>query len=421
VEEMLRQHPADLVRLPFEALSTEQLDACFQVFVDCERMDDAERALELLAERDLGEGFTIDDLRAELVTFAHDWGHDELAARHLSRFRDPEKVPPQVRLGRELRVPTPGALALLESECRAHFLEGKPPPMSLAYELLEPYPALGIVVARGSLDPEHTEDSTTLLNEIEWARDRLGAPPDDPYWGVWDLMVQEKRLAKVDDAEKAALREELERVRAEAADARAEAHVHVRELGKYRDQLTDLEDKAKASERKISKTARERAAQEADAEAARKLRGKIRELEVRIREGQVERAELRKQAEEIAKSAPRKQESKKNEEDDDDEEDGESLAPRALRVPVWSTKAIASLEKMPRNIASQAIATAGALGAGRTEGWRHAKVLEGMHGLCSARLGIHHRLLFRVDEEGILDVDEVVTREDLDRALAARR
>ena len=97
------------------------------------------------------------------------------------------------------------------------------------------------------------------------------------------------------------------------------------------------------------------------------------------------------------------------------------LLARGLRVPVWSTKAIASLDKLPQKIASAAIATAGALGSGRAEAWRHAKVLEGMHGLCSARLGIHHRLLFRMDEDAVLDVEEVVTREDLDRALAARR
>ena len=36
-------------------------------------------------------------------------------------------------------------------------------------------------------------------------------------------------------------------------------------------------------------------------------------------------------------------------------------------------------------------------------------------------LGIHHRLLFSMEDRDELEVAEVVTREDLDRALAARR
>ncbi len=421
-KDMLREHPADLARLPLTALGTEQLDACFQVFLDCERMDDAERTLEQLAGRDLGPDITLDDLRAELVAFAHDWGHDELVDRHLPRFVDAEKVPRHVALGRELRRPTELALSLLEAECRAHVVEGGPPPSVLAYELLEPYPALGVVLARGCLDPEHPADSTTLLHEIEWARDRLGAPPDDPAWGLWDRMVEERRLAKASDEEKEALRVELERMRAEAQEARAEAQVLVRELSKHREQLSQLEQKTAAGKKKAV-TAKERAAQAADDEAARTLRRKIRELEERIREGQRERAELRRRAEEALQqpAGAAVEVTPLEDEADDEETSEEGGATRGLRVPMWSAKARDSLHRLPQKVASAAIAAAGALGAGRPEAWRHAKRLEGMHGLCSARVGIHHRLLFRMDEEGELDVEEVVTREDLDRALAARR
>ncbi len=417
-EGMLREHPADLARLPLEALSTEQLDACFQVFLDCERMEDAERALEELSKRDLGPDLTVDDLRAELCTFAHDWGHDDLVQRHLDRFASPEKVPRYLALGRELRQPTERTLALLEEECRPHFVEGAPPPMELAYELLEPYPALGILIARACLDAEHTKDSETLLHEIEWARDRLGAPPDDPAWELWELMAEERRLNKAADEEKEALRVELERMRAEARDARAEAQVLVRELGKHREQLSELEEKAKSVEKKPAPTAKERAARAADVEAARDLRRKIRKHEERIRELQRERTELRRRAEEVAKPTAAEPE---HEETELAEEVGEEVTPRGLRIPVWSAKARDSIEKMPTTGAAAAIAAAGALGAGRPEAWRHAKRLEGMHGLCSARVGIHHRLLFRMDEDDTLDVEEVVTREDLDRALAARR
>ncbi len=273
-------------------------------------------------------------------------------------------MPPYLALGRELRHPTERTLSLLEAECRPHLIEGAPPPMELAYELLEPFPALGVLIARACLDSEHAKDSATLLHEIEWARNRLGAPPDDPAWALWDLMVEERRLAKASDEEKEALRLELERMRAEARDARAEAQVLVRELGKHREQLSELEDKAAEVEKKPASTARERAAQAADAEAARRLRQKIRELEGRIREGQHERAELRRRAEEVAKPVAVEPEETTALED----EAGEEVTPRGLRIPVWSSKARDSIEKLPSKVAGAAIAAAGALGGGRAGG-----------------------------------------------------
>lgn len=129
---------------------------------------------------------------------------------------------------------------------------------------------------------------------------------------------------------------------------------------------------------------------------------------------------MRRRAQELAKQSAATR-SPSAQEESQEEEPGEEVSPRGLRIPVWSPKARASLESLPTKIASAAIATAGALGAGRPEAWRHAKRLEGMHGLCSARVGIHHRLLFRMDQDDRLDIDEIVTREALTRALAARR
>ncbi len=420
-EELLSQHPADLARLPFDALDVDQATACFRVFLDCERMDEAVAIVEELASREsLGEGRSIDDYRAELVDYAHEYGDDALATRMMDALSDPALVSPHVRIGRAVRQPTAETLAELEAIARPHLVEGAPPPVSLAYELLEPFPALGVLVSRGCLDPEGERDSRALLDEIEWARDRLGAPPGDPYWGVLDRMLMERTLERATDAEKAALREELERLRADATEARAQAHVLARELGQQRDQLDELEARAQDAEaRAVEAEAQDDSkGAAAEAEAARTLRRKIEELQGRIREGQAERADLRRKAEELQRG--------RRDEDDDApaepaEEAGEPVIAHGVRLPVWSDKARASLEKLPKHVVASAIATTGLLGAGRPEAWRHAKRLEGMHGLCSARVGIHHRILFRMDDADALDVEEVVTREDLDRALAARR
>ncbi len=419
---LLSQHPADLAGLPFDELSVEQLDSVFQVFVECERMELAEDILgRLIAHPDVKDEER-DNVRAFLVGFAHDWGHAELVARLVPQFLDPAKVPPYVQLGHALRHPDAKVLDLVEAECRAYVLDGKPPPHDLAYELLATHPALGILLTRGSLDARWPDDGWRLLDEIEWARDKLGAPPNDPYWAGWEAMLGAQRLAKAGDAEKEALREELERMRREAEDARAEAQVLVRELGKHQGELADLEERAAEAEALAAERAslvdiEEQRRQEA---AARELRRKIRELEGRIREGQLERADLRRRAQEsVAEPEPEARPAAPPEEALDDP--GEEVGPHGLRVPVWTDKAKSSLDKLPAKVASAAISTVGALGAGRPEAWRHAKQLEGLHGLCSARVGIHHRILFWMEEEGVLEVDEVLTRESLDRALAARR
>lgn len=418
---LLKQHPADLAGLPVEELSVDQLDACFSVFVECERMDESRRVLAALVAKDELKDEDRDALRAYLVGFAHDWGHEDIVAEQVPLFIDPAKVPEYVQLGHALRSPTAEVLDVIEAECRKYMLDGGRPPFDVCYELLATYPSFGILMARGSLDASHVEDGWRLLDEVEWARDRLGATPDDPYWTAWHALLGDSEMARASDAENEALREELARVRAEAEDARAEAHVLVRELGKHREQLSDLEERAGdaealASERPSMVDGEERARSET---AAKDLRFKIRELEGRIREGHHERADLRRRAQDAVRTAssseteaPRAEES---------EDPGEDIGAHSLRIPVWTDKARDSLEKLPTKVASAAIATAGALGAGRPEAWRHAKRLEGLHGLCSARIGIHHRLLYWLEKDGVLEVDEVVTREGLDRALAARR
>lgn len=419
--ELARQHPADLARLPFDALSPEQAEACLGVFLDCERMDEAVALMDVLAPKI--DAKKADELRTVLVEFAHEYGMNELVEDQLAKVGDDAVLPEYLGLGRALRSGDAAHLELLEVVSQAHFVEAGPPPLDVAYELLDLYPALGILVARGCLDPKHEEASLRLLDEIEHARDALGAPPDDPYWAVMDRMVMEMRLERASDAEKIALRGELELLRAEAQDARARAHVLSRELNQKEDALGELESRARNAEARAgaARATKDEAAAKKEAEEAQRLRKKIRELQSTIREGQAERADLRRRTDELASAQASAAVTEKPEETGADEDAGAAIGPHGLRVPVWSDKALSSLEKLPKNIVASAIAASGALGAGRPEAWRHAKQLEGLHGLCSARVGIHHRVLFRVERDGLLDVDEVITREDLDRALAVRR
>jgi hypothetical protein len=58
------------------------------------------------------------------------------------------------------------------------------------------------------------------------------------------------------------------------------------------------------------------------------------------------------------------------------------------------------------------VSITGRLGAGDRAAWRDVKRMQGMESVWTARLGIHHRLIFTVTEDGLAVLD-VVTRENL--------
>jgi hypothetical protein len=98
----------------------------------------------------------------------------------------------------------------------------------------------------------------------------------------------------------------------------------------------------------------------------------------------------------------------------------EEVRTLALLVPHFTDGARADLERLPKRIAADAIRAAGELGAGDPPAWRHAKRLQGLDEVFSARLGIHHRMLFR-KKDGRLEVFTIVDREDLDKTIAHLR
>lgn len=83
-----------------------------------------------------------------------------------------------------------------------------------------------------------------------------------------------------------------------------------------------------------------------------------------------------------------------------------------VRIPIFGPRAIVALREMQPKVQRHAVAMAGRLGAGDRAAWRDVKRMQGMEGVWTARIGIHHRLIFATDEEE-LTVRDVVTREAL--------
>jgi hypothetical protein len=373
---------------------------------------------------------------AERYTRAHLWAHagaavEELAKRGSERAADARDALVlqlldcgQVALAREHVAKLPAELAAL-FELELAIAEGpaaawpalvrtaqaavgsadKVPDLELAYALLRAAPALGIVAARACIGTLHVDDADLLLERVEDARDHLNLPPTDPAWDVLDELTAKAAPKAADDAGQ---------LRAALQTSAARADELERQLAAMRAQL-DSERTRPAAE-----------LTRADARPSG-VEDKVRELEAMIREGNAERRELRRQLE-AASEAPRTDEPRRAHGHDAtrgrrgaaddagaDDELADALPPgaRGTVIPRFDRRATDALGEVPAAVAAEAMRTIGTLAAGDGFAWRGVKQAKDMaRQVLMMRVGIHHRLLFRV-EDGVMDVLDLITREQL--------
>ena len=314
--------------------------------------------------------------------------------------------------------------ALLEAAFRAGLEDPRTPLLDVAAPLVSSYPALASYLMRGLALEAHPEDGHTAAAYVALARDLLGAPPDDPLPAVLRLLDRDDahadaREAQVAEAQRAqeALEEQLAELRAAMRSARARNERLALELEAGREALAALE----AADADVDAPA-------VDPVELRRLRGKVRELKGRIEEGNRERSELRERARRAKESGEAAGGSPASEPGPTEGERGsasqppveELSEPTRLRVPEWSARARKSLGALPAAIAQQAVVLAAQLATGDPLARRGAKKLEGFEHLRRARLGIHYRLLYVLQEE-TLEVVDVLARENLDSHLGRYR
>jgi hypothetical protein len=161
-----------------------------------------------------------------------------------------------------------------------------------------------------------------------------------------------------------------------------------------------------------------------DSGAVRRLQAKLGELKARIDEGNEERRELRRKLATASRTRSNTEErSSLTARPEADSDDGVpvEMAVRGVLVPRLSRRAEDALRAMPAHIAAESMRTLGSLSAGDRAAWHRVKQAKDMSfALLMARVGIHHRLLFRADD-GVLEVLDLVTRESLDTTLKRLR
>jgi hypothetical protein len=387
----------DLLKVDFAKLDTKPLVAATRKLVNAHAWDHAERAIDESVRRDLRDTTGVswaDDLRTWLIERAIDCGPAQRARvdKHIALLSPEEHA--RYELGIEVaRGPSEAWTALVAHAKAAVSSKDMLDDVELAYSLLRAEPVVGIYFARACIGTLHVDDADMLLDAVEEARDHLMLAPVDPAWEVLDELTakDKKRKKPTDDG---ALKTQL-------AESTARADQLERSLAALRNEL--------ASER--TKPAAELVRQE----KATELDGRIEELEGLIREGQAERRDLRKQLEVAAEKKPEEPRRRVVDEapDDGDGVDDLPVAARGITLPRFDRKFTDSIADVPGPVASEAMRTIGTLSAGDGFAWRSVKQAKDMvRPLLMARVGIHHRLLFRCDD-GILDVMDLITRETL--------
>jgi hypothetical protein len=383
----------DLARVDLARLGVKPLAHACSRFVYAHQWRHAARAIDALASRDPAAA---DDARDELVTIALDCGERALARDHVA------KLPAELAKTFELELAIAGdpeaAWPVLVRTARAAVASAdKIPDLELAYALLRAEPALGIVAARACIGTLHVDDADLLLELVEDARDRLNLPPGDPAWDVLDELSVDTKPDKQSN-EAAALRASLHESAARADELeRSLAAMHAQLDAERTRPIAELQ----------------RAPEERDRVAA--LDTKVRELEARIREGNAERRDLRRQLQaETARDTSRDRPAPEPAPDPEDTlADDVPLGARPLAIPRFERRAIDALAEVPAQVAAEAMRTVGNLAAGDGFAWRGVKQARDMaQPVLMARVGIHHRLVFRSDG-GQLDVVDLITREQL--------
>lgn len=294
--------------------------------------------------------------------------------------------------------------------------------IELAYAVLRRKPALGIFLARGALHEGRIADCEALLEAVEDARDKLLVSPFEPWWDLYDEMVD----ASDDRLDRLAKSEEEKKRQEQLREARKESRRANMELTRLKEQLEVLDAKLAPPSVEPRRTESKRAPEapkERDPELEeerRRLRLKVEEMQRIIGEGQEERRELRKKLAEIAEEddrEPAPPTSIKEGDDEDDDEPGDATSPFGVLVPHFTDRASKALLDLAAQSADAVLGVVAGLAAGKPNAWGGTKQLKKVRGVYSARGGIHHRVLFDVERD-TLRVLEIIHRKDLEVVVA---
>lgn len=411
----------DAVRIDITRVEEQPLRALLRKFVVAREWDHAERVRAEATRRGSELGGELTD---ELATSLLDVG--EVSRAHALIATLPDALRSDYELDLAIAEGPASAWRVLVEHARAAVVETGWPPasasstsgsrpqsaMELAYTLLRAEPALGILVARSCIGTLQLDAPDLMLELVEEARDQMNLPPTDPAWDVLDALTEGQESKGKGKRGKGKGKEPAPGDTALAASTARISELE-RALASTKAQLADATTRPAAELVRAS-------------EQPGGLEAKVRELEGLIREGNAERRELRKQLEAAAAprerdDSPRARRATLDEPDEGFDETALEPGSRDVALPRFERRFVDALGEVPAQVAAETMRTIGTLAAGDGFAWRSVKQAKDMaRQVLMARVGIHHRLIFRVEGDD-MSVLDLITREQLDTTLRRLR
>lgn len=420
--------PHELAQLDPSELPVSRLIVGIRALSRFQRWQLAEQWTDVLTSREDTDIAWWEDLGNDALAA----GEVELARRCLARLGEDEPEYLSLKIATHDGSPLLDQWeAVLREDPDADFAEHR---YTLAFALLDKYPALGILVARGCLSAKRAFDSEVLLEEVSDARDRLGLDPDEPYWDVFETLLELDEARTADKRLSAAEQARMQALEAKVQQSRAEVAALKQELLTQRQLLRNAEARppelAPVQPSHASDTTDHEKLAAAERERER-LRSKVRELKSRLKQEVGERHLLRDSLKQLRaedgkpsngftrpeETRPGSKRPQLVEADPDGIAIEEPLTPEGvvpLRRPTVSERQLEELKALEGDLGRKALACLADLCGGAPNAWHQVKRLKKSRDTLSIRLGIHHRLLFTCTACEVR-LEAVVARRDLER------
>jgi len=330
----------------------------------------------------------------------------------------------------------PERLPLLQAKARAAFdaeRSGDPSAQvmfcDLGHAALVADHALGLLIARGVLPVCGWVNQSTLMEDIEEARDLLGLDDNEPGYEILDATDQ----ASLDQARHAI---DLEKVRAETTSRVSQRDAEIQRLKSQIDAMQETLTQRETAVAETSPAPREKSVVHTPPPAARdlsetrELRDHLRRLKDNLKVEHDERnralRDLRAAQDQLRRATREKPGLPAPDPSTEREPDAVNSASigvewerQALRIPDYSSTFREALRNHPRQASAAALTVAGRLAAGDPSIWKTVRALKMRPGTLRVRIAGDYRLLFEIGPADTLRLVDFILRRDLDRWLAA--
>jgi hypothetical protein len=418
LEELAKQPSQLLFRLPYEELDEAQLRLVHGRALATNRLADAQQLTDALEAL----GADTEQERLAVVRMALDLDRPEVARAELGK-RDGD-APMDVSLRLRVFDGEPFVEAL-DAFFQAHE-EDAVAQAELVLTLLKQAPSVGLALAPGQLDPAAPRLTEAVLDGVEDALMELRGDYEHPIFGRWEQLRRRPEEARSSADALRLLQEEVGGLREQLEAAQRDARATRAVLQRQREQAEAERAAEPEGGAVASPVWRERARAAEDALRAKRiahdyLKQQHSELQSEVRRltALLEVAERESMSPEEPSPSPAAEPASPTSSTPEPPVAAPSTG-EVLRVPVWSARAQENLERLPQHVAEAALGRIHDLSLGSPNAWRQAKRLQDLDGLMSTRVGIHYRVLFRMEGRRI-EVEEVLSREAQARAIMRRR